>query len=453
MPQRFTEEKVFKDPVHNYIYVSDQVIWDLVNTPAFQRLRRIRQLGTSYLTYHGAEHSRFAHALGAYELMRRVLSHFHRNTPDWPDDQRLWLLGTCAALTHDLGHGPFSHALERVFGANHEEWTLRILLEDPRVSRVLAGIDGNFGQDVADVIAGRSPHKALTSLISSQLDVDRIDYLIRDAVATGVNYGKLELDRLIRTLRPYRPAAGPDAGRPGAGPGGTGSDGAGSDPLVVIKKSGVHTVEQYILARYFMYVQVYLHPVTRGSDILLNLILDRALHLYREGRLLDVPPSLRPLFAKPPEQLEVAEYLALDESLLTAAFAEWQHGADPVLADLTNRFLDRRLYEYLDYPAGRPDLWQDLQTAAAEAGLDPQYHLAIDTVAASPYYHYTKGITVLDERGGLSDLAFSSPLVRALTAETTVFQRLYVAQDLIPAGAKGERLRGLLQSLRATAPS
>ncbi|MHB9145566.1 MAG: HD domain-containing protein [Symbiobacteriia bacterium] len=432
---RLTEEKVFKDPVHNYIYVSDQVIWDIVGTPAFQRLRRIRQLGTSYLTYHGAEHSRFAHALGAYELMRRVLSHFHRNTPDWPQDQRLWLLGTCAALTHDLGHGPFSHALERVFGANHEDWTLRILLEDRQVSQVLASVDERFGQDVADVIAGRSPHKVLTSLISSQLDVDRIDYLIRDAVATGVNYGKLELDRLIRTLRPYRP--------PGAA---SGTDG---DLFVVIKKSGVHTVEQYILARYFMYVQVYLHPVTRGSDILLNLILDRALQLHRQGRLADVPRRLRPLFDKPTEKLEVAEYLALDESLLTAAFAEWQHGADAVLADLTNRFLDRRLYEYFDYPADQPELWQDLQAAAVAAGLDPGYHLAVDRIAANPYYHYMKGITVLDERGGLSDLALSSPLVRALTAETAVYQRLYVAQDLIPAGAKGDRLRSLLQSLRA----
>ena len=420
---RFPEEKVFKDPVHNYIYVSDPLIWDLINTRAFQRLRRIRQLGTSYLTFHGAEHSRFAHALGTYELMRRVLSHFHRNTTDWPEDQRLWLLGTTAALLHDLGHGPFSHALEKAFHTHHEQWTLRILLEDPQVSRVLAGVDDLFGQDVADVIAGRSANRVLTNLISSQLDVDRIDYLIRDAVATGVNYGKLELDRLIRTLRPYRAA-------------------------VVIKKSGIHTVEQYILARYLMYVQVYLHPVTRGSDILLNLILQRALQVYREGRLAFLPRPLHPFLDKAPQDLDVAEYLALDEAVLVAAFAEWQREPDGILADLANRFLDRRLYEYLDFPPERSELWSELQEAAGEAGLDPAYHLALDRISPSPYYHYTEGISVLDERGQLADLAQWSPLVRALTLQESIHQRLYVAQDLINLGGQGDRLRQMLQSLR-----
>lgn len=436
---RFPEEKVFKDPVHNYIYVSDSLIWDLINTRAFQRLRRIRQMGTSYLTFHGAEHSRFAHALGAYELMRRVLAHFHRNAPDWPDDQRLWYLGTVAALVHDLGHGPFSHAMEHAFHTRHEEWTIRILLEDPQVTAVLSAVDERFGRDVADVISGRSEHRVLTSLISSQLDVDRIDYILRDAVATGVNYGKLELDRLIRTLRPYPRAAGST------------SRSADGDMAVVIKKSGVHTVEQYILARYLMYVQVYLHPVTKGSDAVLNLILERALENARQGRLSHVPRPLRPFLEKPPHRLDVAEYLALDESVLVAAFAEWQQEPDPILADLANRFLDRRLYEYVDLPADRPELLPDLQEAAREAGLDPAYHLAVDRVASSPYYHYTQGILVVDEHGRLADLAQFSPLVRALTFEEAEHQRLYVAQDLIQPGPAGDRLRRLLRELSQSA--
>lgn len=436
---RFAEEKVFKDPVHNYIYVSDSLIWDLINTKAFQRLRRIRQMGTSYLTFHGAEHSRFAHALGAYELMRRVLAHFHRNAPDWPDDQRLWHLGTVAALVHDLGHGPFSHAMEHAFHTRHEEWTIRILLEDPQVREVLSSVDEHFGRDVADIIAGRSEHHVLTSLISSQLDVDRIDYILRDAVATGVNYGRLELDRLIRTLRPY-PRSG--AVTPGQ---------AERDMTVVIKKSGVHTVEQYILARYLMYVQVYLHPVTKGSDVVLNLILERALENFRQGRLGYVPRPLRPFLEKAPDQLEVAEYLALDEAALVAAFAEWQREPDPILADLANRFLDRRLYEYVDYPPDRPELWDELKAAAGEAGLDPVYHLAVDRISPSPYYHYTQGIMVLDDRGRLVDLAQFSPLVQALTFQEASYRRLYVAQDLIAPGPAGERLRLLLQGLRRSA--
>lgn len=114
MEQRLTEEKVFKDPVHNYIHVQDPVIWQLINTPEFQRLRRIRQLGTSYLTFHGAEHSRFSHSLGVYEITRKIISQFERSHySDWPKEEKIVAL--CAALLHDLGHGPFSHSIEEAF--------------------------------------------------------------------------------------------------------------------------------------------------------------------------------------------------------------------------------------------------------------------------------------------------------------------------------------------------
>ena len=174
------EEKVFKDPVHKYIYVQEPLIWDLINTREFQRLRRIRQLGTSYLTFHGAEHSRFSHSLGVYEIARKIISQFERNSfEEWPSEERLLCL--CAALLHDVGHGPFSHSIETVFGEHHESWSCRIVQGDTEVNRVLRQVDPTFPDKVAAVICKTYPKEIVVSLVSSQLDADRMDYLLRDA--------------------------------------------------------------------------------------------------------------------------------------------------------------------------------------------------------------------------------------------------------------------------------
>ncbi len=172
MDRALVEEKVFKDPVHKYIYVQEPVIWDLINTKEFQRLRRIRQLGTSYLTFHGAEHSRFSHSLGVYEITRKIISQFERNGyPDWPQEERL--VSLCAALLHDVGHGPFSHSIEQIFDTHHEEWTCRIVLGDTDVGRVLRRVAPGFPQKVADVIRKTYAKPIVVSLVSSQLDADR----------------------------------------------------------------------------------------------------------------------------------------------------------------------------------------------------------------------------------------------------------------------------------------
>ncbi len=237
---------MFKDPIHKYIYVQDQLIWDLINTKEFQRLRRIRQLGTSYLTFHGAEHSRFSHSLGVYEITRKIISQFERNQYEsWPGEERLLCL--CAALLHDIGHGPFSHSIEGVFGIHHEEWTIRMLLGETEVNRVLSRVSPVFPQKVAGVIAKTYEKEIVVSLVSSQLDADRMDYLLRDAYFTGVNYGTFDLERILRIVRPYK-------GR------------------IVVKDSGMHAVEDYLMSRYQMYWQVYFHPVTRSAEVILNKI-------------------------------------------------------------------------------------------------------------------------------------------------------------------------------------
>ena len=140
--EKLIEEKVFKDPVHRYIHVRDRVIWDLVGTKEFQRLRRIKQLGTTYLTFHGAEHSRFHHSLGVYEIVRRIVDDVFVNRPEWKQEERL--LSLCAALLHDLGHGPFSHSFEKVFGLDHEQFTRQIILGDTEVNAILRKVGSDF---------------------------------------------------------------------------------------------------------------------------------------------------------------------------------------------------------------------------------------------------------------------------------------------------------------------
>src|SRR5690606_36427469 len=169
------EEKVFKDPVHKYVHVNSPVIWALINTREFQRLRRIRQLGTSFYTFHGAEHSRFSHSLGVYEITRKIISQFERNRyPDWPREERMLCL--CAALLHDVGHGPFSHSIEPIFHVDHEEWSCEIILGDTEINRVLRKAGDHFPNQVASVIRKTYDRSIVVQLISSQLDADRMDY-------------------------------------------------------------------------------------------------------------------------------------------------------------------------------------------------------------------------------------------------------------------------------------
>lgn len=226
----------------------------MIATPEFQRLRRIKQLGTTNLTFHGAEHSRFNHSLGVYEIVRRITNNF-ADRERWNREQRLLCL--CAALLHDLGHAPFSHSFEKVFKLDHEQFTQKIILGDTKVNQILKKVSADFPEKVADVIAKTYSDKLVVSLISSQIDADRMDYLQRDAYFTGVSYGHFDMERILRVMRPM-------------------------DDQVVIKSTGMHAVEDYIMSRYQMYWQVYFHPVTRSAEVILSKIFQRAKVLYED---------------------------------------------------------------------------------------------------------------------------------------------------------------------------
>ncbi|MDQ0188998.1 HD domain-containing protein [Alicyclobacillus cycloheptanicus] len=396
-------EKVLKDPVHDEILVDDPWVWRLVNSAAVQRLRRIRQLGTSYLTFHGAEHSRFTHSLGAYETMRRVLIHLQREC-GWPADERDRKLALSAALLHDVGHGPFSHTFESIYPVHHEQWTRRILQEDDEMQTILAEIDDEFANDLVGILQKAGRHPMVEQLITSQLDVDRMDYLLRDALNTGVSYGRFELARLLRSLTI-------------------------SDGQILLRANALHTVEQYILARYFMYAQVYLHPVTVGSDVLVLQILRRAGDLIRDGKLRELPQELLAIIGADEMDIRVSDYLALDESTLLYAFRQWSRSEDSVLADLSQRFLHRRLFAPITRTEPNSEEWAILRTAARALGFHPDYYVSGRTAEISGYVYRGEGILLLRPDGSRTELSRESKIVRSLAADTEY--RIFIPKEMV----------------------
>lgn len=405
-----SEEKVFKDPVHNYIHVQDDIIWRLIDTPEFQRLRRVRQLGTSYMTFHGAEHSRFSHSLGVYEITRRIISQFERRGySDWPAEERQVAL--CAALLHDLGHGPFSHSIEEAFEMNHEDWTCRILLGDTCVNKVLLELGADFPERVASVIRKTYDKPIVMNLVTSPLDADRMDYLLRDAYYTGVNYGTIDIDRILRMLRPHR-------------------------DRIVVKESGMHAVEDYLMSRYQMYWQVYFHPVTRSSEIILRQIFRRAKELYEAGYAFRF--MIEPLPALFEGSLTVQEYLRLDEALIQTAFLQWTTESDPLLSEICGRFIHRKLYKYIEIDTGNPETIDAVRQAFRDAGLDPAYDLEIDFPTDLPYDKFHSGmplnekqILLLDRHDQLREISEVSDIVRSISGIHKGRNYLYYPEERV----------------------
>lgn len=407
--EKLHEEKVFKDPVHRYVHVNDRVIWDLIGTKEFQRLRRIKQLGTTYLTFHGAEHSRFNHSLGVYEIVRRILENF-ATRPNWNQEERLLCL--CAALLHDLGHGPFSHSFEKVFDLDHEEFTRAIILGDTEVNKILTKVEVDFPQKVADVINKTYKDKLVVSLISSQIDADRMDYLQRDAYFTGVSYGHFDMERILRVMRPY-------------------------DDQVVVKESGMHAVEDYIMSRYQMYWQVYFHPVTRSAEVILTKILHRAKRLYESNYPFKVEPIPFLSFFK--GDVSLADYIKLDEAVVMYYFQMWTEEEDPILRDLSYRFMNRRLFKYVEFdPNLQMSDWMKLHQLFQQVDLDPDYYLVVDSSSDLPYDFYRPGeeeerlpIHLLLPNGELKELSRQSEIVEAISGKIRTDHKLYFPKDLI----------------------
>lgn len=424
--EKLHEEKVFKDPVHRYVHVRDQAIWDLIGTKEFQRLRRIKQLGTTFLTFHGAEHSRFNHSLGVYEIVRRIIDDVFAGRPEWNDDDRLLTL--CAALLHDLGHGPFSHSFEKVFDFDHEDFTRAIILGNTEVNKVLVRVAPDFPEQVAEVIAKTSDKKLVVSMISSQIDADRMDYLQRDAYFTGVSYGQFDMERILRVMRPR-------------------------EDQVAIKKSGMHAVEDYIMSRYQMYWQVYFHPVSRSAEVILSKILHRAKYLFERNYSFKHEPIHFTSFFH--EKVTLEDYLKLDEAVILYYFQIWQEEADPILSDLCRRFVNRNLFKYADFdPAKEYKKLAELTRLFEKAGIDPDYYLVVDSSSDLPYDFYRPGeeeerlpIHLLMPGGELKELSRESEIVDAISGKRRTDHKLYYPADFIVDDAGDKEIKKQIRAL------
>ncbi|ATD31794.1 HD domain-containing protein [Macrococcoides bohemicum] len=406
--QKMQEEKVFKDPVHRYVHVRDQLIWDLIKTKEFQRLRRIKQLGTLYLSFHTAEHSRFNHSLGVYEIVRRMIDEIFAGREHWHNEDRP--LALCAALLHDLGHGPFSHCFEKIFNTDHELYTQQIILGDTEVNHVLSRVSPEFPKEVAAVINKTHHNKLVISMISSQIDADRMDYLQRDAFYTGVSYGSFDMERILRLMRPTKDE-------------------------VVIKESGMHAVEDYLMSRYQMYWQVYFHPVSRGGEVLLNRVLKRAKVLYEAGYAFKEPPKyLVPFFKS--NQVSVDAYLRLDEMVLNYYLQQWIDEEDAILSDLSRRFVNRDLFKHLPFDGNRFTI-DELTELFTKAGIDPDYYFVVDSFSDLPYDYNRPGINsrkpihLITSTGKIKEISTQSVIINSITGIQRKDYKIYYPKETI----------------------
>lgn len=396
---------ILRDPIHGLVAFEseeDAIVTRLLATREVQRLRRIRQLGFTSLAFPGAEHTRFSHAIGAAHVMKLFLARLRQIDADLPFWQRVTSErardAIAAAFLHDIGHGPLSHLFEEAIpGApHHETWTERILLDpSTEVHKVLVVDDPYLPQRVADLVHGRHPLPYLARTVSGIFDVDRCDYLLRDAHATGVRYGEYDLPWLLRSLR-FSDDSPPPPGS-GAPPSAALAPSAASSPGLAIDGSkGLAAIEAFLLARLFMFQQVYFHKSTRSAEWMIGAILRRAIQLVREGTRL---PSLPPAFAamSAGDMPSLGDYLELDDQVLLCALHEWEGVSDPILSDLCRRLRARSLFKTIElFPdrnhggegAGSPEPTQALAMAreiARAAGLDPDIYVGLDVASDTPY--------------------------------------------------------------------
>ncbi len=398
MASRF---KIFCDPVHGFISVPKNILMDLIGTPEVQRLRRIRQLGVGHLVFPGAEHTRFGHALGAMALMQDALSNLaDKGTPISPEES---VAAQAAALLHDIGHGPFSHVLEHTFVEDyrHENMSRELMVSlnerfDGALDLTLKIFDGTYERPF------------FHQLVSSQLDMDRLDFLRRDSFYTGVVEGDVGVERIIKTMRTHPQEGGPDS-------------------RIVIEAKGVYAIENYIISRRLMYWQVYLHKTVVAGDRLLRTAFERIrAHLARAADSLDgrCSPSLlfflkRNLNLDDIRRREVREHFCrIDDVDVMHCMKACMQRPDRILADICRRFIERDFFRvtFLPEPPSEAQAaaWTDRVAAwlvrqglseAANARENAACYLIRDDTRHLAYANVRDSVHVLDRNGDVRELS------------------------------------------------
>lgn len=390
---------VVNDPVYGFVSVPRGLLCELINHPAFQRLSRIRQLGMSALVYPGATHTRWAHSLGAYHLMREAFRSLKEKGVFVFDVEEEG--AEIAILLHDIGHGPFSHVLEHTLieHLSHEEIT-RALMR--RLNRELGGALGMAIQIYSD----EYPKRFLHQLICSQLDTDRLDYLCRDSFYTGVREGNIGAARLIKML-------------------------SVADDRLVVEGKGLYSVENYLMARRLMYWQVYLHKTAVAAEEMLRAALERAKELTRGGVQLFASPQLEYFLRSEVQTSHFEEdeecinhFLNLNDSDILCALGVWQHSEDAVLSALAGGFVNRRLFkaDIFEGNVSGDTLDDCRERVAAQLHIPMEatrYFVRRRFVSKEMYSANAEGIKVQMPDGAIADVSDVSHIVRgeAVTKE------------------------------------
>ena len=314
----YKKDKIINDPVYGFITIDAGIITDLINHPYFQRLRRISQLGLSYLVYPGANHSRFHHAIGCMHLMTKAIEEIKKKGHNISKKEAEGL--KIAILLHDIGHGPFSHALENSIVNNLSHEDLSILF----MKRLNKEFKGKLSLAIS-IFNNKYPKKFLHQLVSSQLDMDRLDYLKRDSFFSGVTEGNIGTERIINMLNVI------------------------NDQLVVEEK-GIYSIEKFLIARRLMYWQVYLHKTVVAAEHMLINVLKRAKYLVKNNNKIFVPPSLENLlkndFSKTDFEKNlqlINNFATLDDFDIYTCLKYWQYNDDFVLSNISQQLLNRKI--------------------------------------------------------------------------------------------------------------
>ena len=388
---RMNETKIVNDPVFGFIKIPRGLLYDIVQHPLFQRLNRINQLGLASVVYPGARHTRFQHSLGAFHLMSEAILSLRQKGQFIFDSEAEAV--QAAILMHDIGHGPFSHVLENTLinGISHEDISLMMM------ERINHDLGSQLNLAIA-IFRDQYPKRFLHQLISSQLDMDRLDYLRRDSFFTGVTEGNIGSARIIKMLNVV-------------------------DDRLVVEQKGIYSLENYLTTRRLMYWQVYLHKTAVGYEKVLVNMLNRAKQLTRQGATLYASPALTYFlindvdanwFATHPESLSM--YEELDDSDIWSAMKAWKHHPDKVLSTLATNMLDRRLFkvEVHEEPIAQERIDELLSKIAAQEGIskdDARYLISINTIQKDMYSVDDDSIDILYKDGTVRSITEASEIL------------------------------------------
>ena len=394
------KKKIINDPVYGFITIPSELVFDLISHRYFQRLRYIKQLAMTHIVYPGAINTRFHHALGAMHLMSLALevlkSKGHEISPEEEE------AATIAILLHDIGHGPFSHALEHTLaqGIKHEDISLLMMdkLNDEFGGRLTTAIN---------IFKGKYHRKFFCQLISGQVDLDRMDYLNRDSFYTGVSEGVISFDRIIKMFNVV-------------------------DDQLVVEEKGIYSVEKFLIARRLMYWQVYLHKTVVAGEQLLVKILERAKELTSKGVTLFATPALQHFLKNDisekrffEEEIHLQQFSKLDDQDIYASVKVWEDSEDFVLSRLCKMLNARKLYKVeISNEAPSPERLELLASQTAESlGIDKKdiaYFVFTDTITNRAYNAESSNINILMKNGILSDITKASDLSNLESLDRTV---------------------------------